>query len=59
MVAAVHMGGMTEEERWRGLFEMQATRLLAELAIFQNNEKRRVCEVIWRRGKTLGVKFVS
>jgi hypothetical protein len=31
MVAAVHMGEMTEEERWRGLFEVQAARLLAEL----------------------------
>jgi hypothetical protein len=31
MVAAVHMGKMTEEERWRGLFEVQAARLLAEL----------------------------
>jgi hypothetical protein len=30
-----------------------------ELAIFQNDEKRRVCEVAWRRGKVLGVKFVS
>ena len=30
-----------------------------ELAIFQNDKKRRVCEVAWRRGKTLGVKFVS
>jgi hypothetical protein len=29
-----------------------------ELAIFQNDEKRRVCEVSWRRGKMLGVKFV-
>ena len=29
-----------------------------ELAIFQNDEKRRVCEVAWRRGKMLGVKFV-
>jgi hypothetical protein len=31
MVAAVHMGKMTGEERWRGLFEVQAARLLAEL----------------------------
>ncbi len=30
-----------------------------ELDIFQNDEKRRVCEVAWRRGKMLGVKFVS
>jgi len=30
-----------------------------ELAIFQNDEKRRICEVAWRRGKMLGVKFVS
>jgi hypothetical protein len=30
-----------------------------ELAIFQNDKKRRVCEVTWRRGKVLGVKFVS
>ena len=30
-----------------------------ELAIFQNDEKRRACEVAWRRGKVLGVKFVS
>ncbi len=30
-----------------------------ELAIFQNDEKRRVCEVAWRRGEMLGVKFVS
>ena len=31
MVAAVHMSKMTEEERWRRLFEVQAARLLAEL----------------------------
>jgi hypothetical protein len=31
MGSAVHMGKMTEEERWRGLFEVQAARLLAEL----------------------------
>ena len=30
-----------------------------ELAIFRNDEKRRVCKVVWRRGKMLGVKFVS
>ena len=31
MVAAIHMAGMTQETRWRGLFEMQAARLLAAL----------------------------
>ena len=31
MVAAVHMTEMTQETRWRGLFEVQAARLLAEL----------------------------
>jgi len=31
MVAAVHMAEMTQEARWRGLFEVQAARLLAEL----------------------------
>jgi len=31
MVAAVHMAEMTQEPRWRGLFEVQAVRLLAEL----------------------------
>jgi hypothetical protein len=31
MVAAVHMAEMTKEARWRGLFEVQAARLLAEL----------------------------
>jgi hypothetical protein len=30
-----------------------------ELAFFQEASKRRKCEVIWRRGKVLGVKFVS
>jgi hypothetical protein len=30
-----------------------------ELAIFRNDEKRRLCKVAWRRGKMLGVKFVS
>ena len=30
-----------------------------ELAIFRNDKKRRVCEVAWRSGKMLGVKFVS
>jgi PilZ domain len=29
-----------------------------ELAFFQGENKRRVCEVVWRRGKLLGVKFV-
>jgi hypothetical protein len=31
MVAAIHMADMTGESRWRALFEMQATRLLADL----------------------------
>ncbi|MGJ4938987.1 lanthionine synthetase C family protein [Bradyrhizobium sp. HKCCYLS1011] len=31
MLAAIHMAEMTQEPRWRGLFEMQAARLLAEL----------------------------
>jgi len=31
MVAAVHMAAMTGQARWRGLFEVQAARLLAEL----------------------------
>ncbi len=31
MVAAIHMAEMTREARWRGLFEMQAARLLADL----------------------------
>jgi hypothetical protein len=30
-----------------------------ELAFFQAVDKRRKCEVIWRRGKLLGVRFVS
>jgi hypothetical protein len=30
-----------------------------ELAFFEAVDKRRKCEVIWRRGKLLGVKFVS
>jgi hypothetical protein len=30
-----------------------------ELAFFQDIDKRRMCEVIWRRGKVLGVKFTS
>ena len=29
-----------------------------ELAFFQSLDKRQKCEVIWRRGKVLGVKFV-
>jgi hypothetical protein len=31
MVAAIHMAEMTHEPRWRGLFEMQAARLFADL----------------------------
>ena len=31
MLAAIHMAEMTQETRWRGLFEMQAARLLADL----------------------------
>jgi hypothetical protein len=31
MLAAVHMAEMAQEPRWRGLFEMQAARLLADL----------------------------
>jgi hypothetical protein len=31
MLAAIHMAGMTQETRWRALFEVQATRLLADL----------------------------
>jgi hypothetical protein len=31
MLAAIHMAEMTGETRWRGLFETQATRLLADL----------------------------
>ena len=31
MLAAIHMAGMTGEPRWRGLFEVQAARLLAAL----------------------------
>jgi hypothetical protein len=30
-----------------------------ELAFFQSLDKRQRCEVIWRRGKVLGVKFVA
>src|SRR5260370_19572122 len=29
-----------------------------ELAFLQNGQKRRICEVMWRRGKMLGIKFV-
>jgi hypothetical protein len=29
-----------------------------ELAFFQEVSRRRKCEVIWRRGKVLGVKFL-
>lgn len=31
MLAAIHMAEMTQEARWRSLFEVQAARLLAEL----------------------------
>lgn len=31
MVAAIHMAAMTQESRWRALFEVQAARLLADL----------------------------
>jgi hypothetical protein len=31
MLAAIHMAAMTQESRWRALFEMQAARLLADL----------------------------
>src|SRR5439155_22056037 len=31
MLAAIHMAEMTHESRWRGLFETQAARLLADL----------------------------
>ena len=30
-----------------------------ELAFLQNGQKRRICEVMWRRGKMLGIKFVT
>ena len=30
-----------------------------ELALFRALDKRRKCEVIWRRGKMLGIRFVS
>jgi PilZ domain len=29
------------------------------LALAQDHDKRRQCEVVWRRGKTYGVKFVQ
>jgi hypothetical protein len=29
-----------------------------ELAFTQSDQKRRVCKVIWRRGKVIGVQFV-
>jgi PilZ domain-containing protein len=28
-----------------------------ELALTKGDEKRRMCEVAWRRGKTIGVQF--
>ena len=31
MLAAIHMAEMTQESRWRGLFEVQAARLFADL----------------------------
>lgn len=30
-----------------------------ELAFFQNADKRQRCEAIWRRGKVLGVRFIT
>jgi hypothetical protein len=30
-----------------------------ELALFRALDKRRKCEVMWRRGKMLGIKFLS
>jgi hypothetical protein len=30
-----------------------------ELAFVQGDQKRRACEVIWRRGKIFGIKFVG
>ena len=30
-----------------------------ELAFLQDAQKRRACEVVWRRGKMLGVKFMQ
>jgi hypothetical protein len=29
-----------------------------ELALFLEDQKRQACEVIWRRGRMLGIKFV-
>lgn len=29
-----------------------------EIAFTQGDQKRRPCEVVWRRGKMLGVKFL-
>lgn len=28
-----------------------------ELAFTKGDDKRRLCEVVWRRGKTIGVQF--
>jgi hypothetical protein len=30
-----------------------------ELALIQGDQKRKVCEVIWRRGRMLGLKFIG
>jgi PilZ domain len=30
-----------------------------ELAVFPGDQKRRSCEVMWRRGNRLGIKFVG
>jgi hypothetical protein len=30
-----------------------------ELAFVQGEQKRQSCEVVWRRGKMLGIKFVG
>jgi hypothetical protein len=30
-----------------------------ELTLVKSNDKREKCEVIWRRGKTYGVKFLN
>ncbi|MBV8924858.1 MAG: PilZ domain-containing protein [Bradyrhizobium sp.] len=30
-----------------------------ELAFFQAVDKRRKCEVIWRRGRMLGIRFLA
>lgn len=29
------------------------------LALIPNHPKRQQCEVVWRRGKTLGIKFIG